>query len=357
MRLGPLGAIRIAAQLGAVVAAIFAAFAGWGVWALVIQQYVELAILTGLAWYIEPWRPGLPSRGAAIAAHVRLGGYFAAASIVFYLADNMDRVLVGRLVGPEAVGLYGQAYNVMIKPVYLTVTPLISLMLASLSRAANQPETRQQLAVGYYRLLAIVLIPASAGLAIVGGDVMRLLGGEAWSAAGPVLSVLSVGMFGQALVIVGGTILATAGRTGRLLAAAAVVAIVLCAAYLAGWWCGRQVGEPVLGVAWGYAIGILGVVAVPFTCFALKTAGHPLGEVTMYLSKTVLFALAMAGIVLAASRGLTARDVDSPMVRLAVLVPLGALVYAALAWRDVAWMLEQLRQMVFERSGGQPRRK
>jgi O-antigen/teichoic acid export membrane protein len=346
MRLANVGAIRIAAQLAGVVAAVAAALGGWGVWALVVQQYVELSVISALVWWAEPWRPGWPASGASIGAHLKLGGCFAAASIVFYVADNLDRVLIGRLVGPEAVGIYGQAYNVMIKPVYIVVTPLIPLMLASLSRAAGHPETRRQLAISYYRMLAIVLLPASAGLLVVGDDVMRLLGGEAWAAAGPVLAVLSLGLFGQALVIIGGTILTAAGRSDRLFAASLVVAAVLCTAYLAGWWWGERIGAPVLGVAWGYAIAVLGIIAVPFTCFALRTGGYPIRDVVQPMCLSILAAIAMAGVVDAVSEGLTLRGVESPLLRLLVVVPLGALVYLGFTWRHVKWMAAQLRLMV-----------
>ena len=210
--------------------------------------------------------------GAQIGSHLRLGGYFAAASVAFYLADNLDRVMVGRLVGPEAVGLYGQAYNIMIKPVYVVITPLVALVLTSLARAANQPETRQELIVAYYRLLAVLLLPAAVGLVVTGGDVMRLLGGTAWTDAGPLLSVLAVGMFGQAMIILGVPILTAADRGGKLLAAAMVVAAILCTAYSTGWYFGQQRGEPVLGVAWGYAIATLAMIA-PTLYLVLCTNG------------------------------------------------------------------------------------
>jgi len=344
LRLGALSVIRIVAQLAAVIAAIVTALAGGGVWALVVQQYVELAFISGLVWWAEGWRPVWPAR-AAIAGHLRLGGYFAAASIVFYVADNLDRVLVGRLIGPDAVGLYGQAYNVMIKPVYVVVTPLIPLVLASLSRAAEQPETRCELVVAYYRLLAVLLLPASAGLVVVGSDVMQLLGGPRWTAAGPLLSVLSFGMFGQALVILGAPVLTAAGRTGRLLAAAILVAIGLSSAYLMGWWWGEQRGQPVLGIALGYAVAILAVIAVPFTRYALRTAHYPALEVFQAMSRPALYAVAMAGIVSAASRGLTLQGVTSPLMRLALLIPLGALTYGVLARQEIAWFIRQVQQL------------
>jgi PST family polysaccharide transporter len=343
MRLGPLGAIRITAQLLAVVAAVASAFAGWGVWSLVVQQYVEFAFLAALSWWAEPWRPNLPGRGTRIGGHLRLGGYFAAASVMLYVADNLDRVLVGRLVGPEAVGLYSQAYNIMIKPVYVVITPLVALVLTSLSRAANQPETREQLVVAYYRLLAVLLMPAAVGLVVTGNDVMRLLGGDAWRDAGPMLAVLAIGMFGQALIIVGVPILAAADRGGRLLAAAVAVAVVLCASYLIGWYYGDQQGDPVLGVACGYAIAVIAVIAAPYTWFCLKSAGYSLGNVLSALLRPAWAALAMGVAVWLAGNWL---PIASPLARLAVLIPLGAMLYAVLAWQELVWLVAHARQLL-----------
>lgn len=345
MLLDRLSAVRIAAQLGGVLAAIAAALAGWGVWALVVQQYVELGLLSGLAWCVEPWRPSLPTRGASIAAHLRLGGYFAAASVLFYVADNLDRVLVGRLIDPHAVGLYSQAYNIMIKPVYVVVTPLIALMLASLSRAGNEPQTRDTLVVGYYRFAAVLLLPVSVGLAVVGSDVMLLLGGAAWSQAGPILSVLSIGMIGQTAMILSVPMLTSAGRTDRLCLGAAVVTLVLCPAYLAGWWLGARYGQPTLGVAWGYALAVLLVLMGPYTWFCLTTTESPSRKVASAMARPLIAALVMGLVVWLAGRWLT---VELPVWRLAVLVPLGAIVYAALVYKEIAWLVRSALQLGFD---------
>jgi PST family polysaccharide transporter len=346
LQLGRLSAIRIVAQLAAVAAAIVAALNGWQAWALVVQQYVELALLVALTWWAEPWRPRLPRRGTALASQLRLGGFFAAAALVFYAADNLDRVLVGRLAGADAVGLYGQAYNIMIKPVYVVITPLVALMMTSLSRASEQPDTRRRLVVAYYRLLAVLLLPVSVGLVVVGEDVMQLLGGPAWREAGPLLSVLSLGMFGQATIIVGVPILTAANRGGRLLAAAMVVAIVLCTAYLAGWWCGEQFGEPTLGVAWGYSFAVLGVLALPYTWFCLRAADYEPRDVLAVLPRPAVAALVMGGAVWIAGRWLPEW---SSVARLALLVPLGTFIYASLAQQELKWLINHGREMLAPR--------
>jgi O-antigen/teichoic acid export membrane protein len=231
----------------------------------------------------------------------------------------------------------------MIKPVYIVTMPLVALMLASLSRAADQPETRKQLVVAYYRLLAGLLMPAAAGLAVVGAEVMQMLGGTAWIDAGPLLSVLAIGMFGQATILVGVPILAAADRGGRLLSAAIAVAVVLCSAYPIGWSFGRMFNAPSLGVAGGYALAVLFVVAAPYTWFCLRTAGYPVRDVFAALGRPAPAALIMALVVWLAGSWLSVR---SPVLRLTILVPLGAIAYGVLARSEVEWMIGQSRKFL-----------
>jgi len=254
---------------------------------------------------------------------------------LFYVADNVDRVLVGRLVGPDAVGLYSQAYNVMVKPVLLVTAPLVALMLTSLSRAADEPQSRDDLVVAYFRFVAVLLLPVSIGLVVVGGDVMQLLGGTAWSEAGPLLSVLSVGMIGQAAILLSVPVLTSAGRTGRLFLGAALIAVVMLAGYLAGWWFGRQRGAPTLGIAWGYAVAALVVVMVPYTWYYLSATGHSISRVAAAVLRPLVAALVMGLVVWLCGRWLS---LESPALRLALLVPLGALAYATLAYKEAIWL-------------------
>ena len=57
LRLGRLAALRVAVQVVGGGAAIVAAVQGWGVWALVAQQYAEWGALSIFCWLADPWRP------------------------------------------------------------------------------------------------------------------------------------------------------------------------------------------------------------------------------------------------------------------------------------------------------------
>ena len=342
LRLPRLGVIRVLAQLAATASGIAAAWAGWGVWALVVLHYVDALVVAALAWWHESWRPGWPTAGASARPLVEMGGLFALSAVVLFLADNLDRLLVGRIAGNHAVGLYSQAYNLMIKPVYLLTTPLTALLLSSLSRASAIPRAQGELLVAYYRLAAVVLLPCSVGLAVVGSDVMRLFGGQKWDEAGPLLTALSVGMFAQAVLILNGYVLTAAGRTGRLLLSSLCIAAVLLSGYLAGAWWATTWGAPAaLGVACGYAVSVLGVLLIPHTVFCVRSAKHSAGEVLATWRRPLQAALVMGAMVWMFGEWLA---VTSAPLRLIVLIPLGALLYAALAREELAWLAAHVAQ-------------
>lgn len=364
LHLGRVAVIRLAAQGGAAVAAVVAAFSGWGVWALILQQYVELALLAVAAWFAEPWRPARPTLRGALGGSLRFSGYHTASSVVFYLADNLDKVLVGRLVGAPALGLYSQAFNLAFKPVALVCTPLTGVMLAGLSRAADQPSTRQTLLVAFYRLAAIVLLPASFGLAVVGGDALQFLGGDRWAGGGPLLQTLALALFGRALIHLAGPIFSASGRTDRLFLGAVAVLVLLTQGYLAGWWFGARHDAAALGVAWGYTLTVGLALAAPYTIYCLRAtrfetrarraqgdehtqaetfadAAPVVRPVLRAMAPPLLAALVM-GVTVFALRAALLQFPTLPLAaRLAIEIAAGAAVYTLLARRQIRWAAGQ----------------
>jgi len=338
----PLAACRLTAQAAGSVAGIGSALAGWGVYALVAQFYVELLLLAILSWSIEPWRPGWPGSGAPVGRGVRAGGYFSAAGLLYYIANHADKVLLGATAGASALGLYSQAFNIMIKPVYLVTTPLTALLLAGLSRAAGDFDARRELLVSFYRLTAILLIPVGVGLSVVGVELMPLLGGQAWRPAGPLLSILSLSIVAQGFVILVTPILTACGRTDRLLQAAAVVTLLFLQAYTAAWWFGSQFGDVPQAFAWSYSLVMLLVVPVPYTLFALHTIGQPIRPLLRVVARPASSAMIMGLVVWVAGNWLSSRLGLAEGGLLVAQIVVGVVVFAWLARADVAWLWRQM---------------
>lgn len=346
LRFGPLAVARLLGQLAGGVAGILCAWGGAGVWALVVQQHVELLVLALVVWRIESWRPRRPQREAAVGELIRFGGNYSASSILFFLALNVDKVLVGYALGERALGFYAQAFNLMFKPVYLVTTPLTGVMLPALARARPDREAFEQLFLAFHRLLAILLLPVGVGLMLVAPEAMIILGGPRWQPAGELLQVFAAAILVQGFVNVTGTVLAAVGRADRLLAGAGLMTVVLVQGYIAGLWFGRQFGpehgfEPVLAVASSYSIVMVCVVFVPYLIFTLRTIGVSPAAWFAAIRRPALAALGM-GLVVATLRVMLRDQVDAaPLLLLAAEIVTGVLIYALLARGEIAWLIAQ----------------
>ncbi len=191
LQIGRLAALRLVAQVTGGAVAILAAWALQSVWALIVQQYVELVVLALLAWWWEPWRPCAWRRGESARELLRFGGFYASSGLLFFLAQNVDKILLGWLLGATqaghaAVGFYSQAFNLMMKPVYVVASPITGIMLPALSRTAHQPTRFTPLVARFFRMVGILLFPCGVGLCVVALDVVLVLGARlarCWAAA------------------------------------------------------------------------------------------------------------------------------------------------------------------------------
>jgi len=307
----------------------------------VVQQYVEPAVLAVLAWSAEPWRPRFAVRGAAAGGLVRFGGHYTVSSLMFYLVANADKVLIGVALGPAPLALYSQAFNLMMRPVNVVIGPMLGIMLPALSRAA--PERRQfgELLLGFFRFTALVMFPAAVGLAIVAPEAMRVLGGPRWAPAGPILAVLALALLVQGFFNALGSVLASAGRADRLAYASMVVAAVLCAGFFVGLHLGTLAGQPLLGVAAAYTLGMVVIVFPAYVWFALRTVGVGNWSWLRRLGPAAMATLVMAGAVVAC-RTLLLRVAGLPdLGLLAIEIVVGVLVYVFVAGREIRWFLRR----------------
>jgi PST family polysaccharide transporter len=344
MLLGRLVAIRVAGQLLGVVAAVVAAFDGWGVWSLVIQQYVEITVTSVLAWFVESWRPGAPGAGSPAEGLTRLGGSYSLSSMLFYLGQNLDKILIAVMfgsteLGRQALGMYSQAYQLMMKPVHLVSSPVTGVMLPALSRAWPDRRLHATMASGFYAFVATILLPAGIGLAIVAPDVMTVLGGEKWQQAGWLLSALAPVILVQGLINITGSLLVSAGKTRVLLFASLLITVLeaqaIGVAYLLG---GQYLGETpwgqVRGIALGLSLVMVLVVFIPYMVFAFRTVGNQAGN----MLRRLVFPLVASGVMGISVYGLSqVRFLQelSPLPRLLCLVASGVLVYGTMAHRRI----------------------
>lgn len=352
---------RLWAQAAAGFVAVQLALRGAGVWSLVAQQYVEAAVTTALVWRYEAWRPSRPRHNPESLQLLGFGSHFAGAGLMFFLAGNIDKLLVGALLksaGQVAAGYYTQAFNFMMRPVYLLTTPLNNLMLLSLARARDNVTAFREIYLGFQRLIAVVMFPVSAGLCVTAPDAMLLLGGSEWSDAGQALRALAPTILVQGFINTASSALAAVGRADGLFAASVWFAAVMSAMSF-GILYGFQ-GDPetmnILATAFS-ATSIL--VFIPYQAWCLRTLGVHGTAWLKLIARPLLASLAMGVCVMATNRTAFHWTGQMPSTKpgwvftsLCVQVSVGVFCYLILAWPDCRWLWGQLRRETNESVGG-----
>jgi PST family polysaccharide transporter len=180
--------------LGYALPGIAVASAGGGVWALVAANLGQAAVLCALVGWLKPLpRPRLDRRSMRDLGRFGLG--VSLTEVSFFFSQQGDNLVVAKLLGPAALGVYGRAYQLMYLPTQLFSQALGPVVFPVLSRSQRQPA---ELGQGLLRMLAttaLIAIPLSAVAIAAAPEVIAVLLGPGWEAAVPAYQLLSVATF------------------------------------------------------------------------------------------------------------------------------------------------------------------
>lgn len=230
MRFGVLAFLQVGAELIGMAAAIAAALAGAGYWALVAQRLAWVVALTIGAWCLSPWRPGAPGSLREVRELLRFGGHVAISNLVGLLARSADQILIGWFWGAAALGIYERASKLVLVPLNNLNAPLHTVAMPALSRAAEEPARHRRAYLGMVEKLAMVTMPAGALIVTAPDWIVALALGPQWMDAVPVLAWLGISAIYQPVTYTLSWLLMSQDRTGEMGIFSVFNAVVLIAA-------------------------------------------------------------------------------------------------------------------------------
>lgn len=173
--------------------AITLAALGFGPWALVFQAIASIGSRAVMLYAVSGWRPrGRYDRGAARSI-VGFGGYMLAAGLIDTAYNRLQAVLIGRLFSARDLGFYSLAQNTQQAPTSFAAALLNRLGLPLLSAVNHDIDEVRRLLRTALRMSLFAFAPMMVILAIYATPVVRLVYGERWLPAGPLLAILTVG--------------------------------------------------------------------------------------------------------------------------------------------------------------------
>ena len=226
------------------------ALMGWGVWALVMGEIVEAGCRTLLLLLrFRPPLARLPER-RAFAELMYFGGGFTVAKVANFFAVRGDNLMVGHLLGPAALGLYGRAYQLMAAPTTGFGTVLDQVLFASMARVQTEVERVRSAYRRGITLMALLILPASAVFVVLAPEIIHVVLGPRWAGVVAPFRILAVVMLFHTNSKIGDCLARATGAVYRRAWRQVLYALlVLTGAYIGQHWY-------VAGVACGVALAI-----------------------------------------------------------------------------------------------------
>jgi O-antigen/teichoic acid export membrane protein len=327
----------VSMAIGATVA-ICSAFWGQGVFSFIWGHLATASSKTVMALFCwRSWAPRLHFSRRDLDGYISFGMYQMGQRGVDYLSWNLDKLLIGRLLGSEALGYYSVAYQLMVYPMRL-INPVVTQVAFPVFSSIQEDDER--LRNGYLamtRVMAFVNIPVYLGLFAVAGPVIGLCLGEGWRPVIDVFRILALLGVSFSLGNSLGSILLAKGRADIGFWSNLLCLPVFAGAIVIGSFWG------ILGVAWALLLAVgVGLIPVDLWIYWHIVRLRPmeyLGSIAPFFAVGVV----MAACVAAAGGLLPVRD---DALRLAVLVPVGAAVYLGGVFLVKGPFLSEVRLMV-----------
>ena len=245
---------------------------GFGIWSLVLPQLLTAPLRVAAVWIMEPWRPEMRLYSAYWKSLFHFGKFVFGTTMIHYININGDYMVIGKILGASALGLYQHAYTIANWPISNLVWVSGRLLFPAFSRLQNNLAEFRSLYLRAIETMSILAFPVLTGLILVAGDLIPLVYGEKWRPSVVPLKLILLFAFVRTVGSIGGKVLMAVGKPQKEFRFNAAQAIPLIIAILVG----SKFG--ITGVAAGMSL-VLASFGVVFVRVASSAIGLTMGSV------------------------------------------------------------------------------
>ena len=258
-------------------------------WALVAGILTSKLAGTCMSYLAHPFRPRFSL--TKVRGMLGFSRWLLLNNIVGFLKERSSDFVIGRLHGAAPLGIYSVSYELAIMPTTELAAPINRALLPGFARIASDPVAMRSAYANALGMLAILAVPAAAGIFAVSPFLVPVILGTKWLAAVPLMEILALNggllLFHSSIC----TVLIANGRPDRVTKTNAlyVVMLLILLGALA----------PAYGIT-GAAFAALSasILATPIYLVQVRrSVGVPTHVYLRVAVRPVTAALAMAGLV------------------------------------------------------------
>ena len=168
------------------------ALCGFGIWALVAQQIINLSIDTLVLWITVKWRPIRSFNFERLKSLWNFGWKLLVSSLLDTGYNDLRSLIIGKVYTSEDLAFYNQGQkfpNLIIRNINVSIN---SVLLPAMSNVQDDVKhlknmTRRSITVSVY-----LMAPLMMGLVCVGEPLVRLILTEKWLPCVPFMSIFCI---------------------------------------------------------------------------------------------------------------------------------------------------------------------
>lgn len=334
----------VSESLGAVVAVVMALF-GWGVWALIAQLFVSALVRLGGLYAATRYLPRLVFQPRRIVTLGRFSLGMMGSEIANFITFQSPMVIISRYLGLADAGAYSAANRFASIPNQVVLSAVMGVLFPAFSGMMDDKQRRSHALMFSTQVTTVLLAPMMFGLWALAEPAMRVLFGQQWAYAWPVLGLLALskGILTPCSTFI--PYLKGVGHGRALFWSAFIRAIVTCAAVIYG----ASTGLLLNAMIWLCIVSALTLVAYSWAVF--RADGTPFLKGFYVSSRPMLMALAMA---------LTVRYlldtlgnlIPNPILQIILGAAIGGAIYTVLIAVSERTLLGKILELVRNRRRG-----
>lgn len=266
MRFGWLAVISAVGIAVGFAVGLAAALLGAHYWALTLDYMATSLVTLGGVWIAVRWLPRDKPNFSGLFPFFKLG-----AAVMVSYASNLvsreaDSILIGRYLGPRALGYYDRGNKLAIIPMQRINQVLQSLMVPILSRLADDGGRFRRAYLRIIRQLMLVMMPGTVAVGVTAPVLVPFLLGSQWAPAAPIFAWLALSALHRPVSMTMNFVYISQGRGGAMIVWSVFSAITSVIAFVIGLRWGA------VGVAAAFALSDI-LVRAPFLWWSVTRTG------------------------------------------------------------------------------------
>lgn len=236
--------------IGFGIVGIILAVLNYGIWALVMAHISQALVKTILAVTLMPHNKKICFHYKSFKELIYYTGGHTIAHIANNIALQGDKLIIGRYLGAESLGLYERSYQLMVMPASTMGMVLDKTLFPIMSKVQDDIERLSNAYKKIVGLIALVVLPISVYMILMSNEIVLLFLGLNWIDIVPVFKILALGMLFRISYKISSSLSRALGAVYKRATRQIVYAIVVVVGSLIGYKWG------IVGVAFAVLIAL-----------------------------------------------------------------------------------------------------